>query len=100
MNKVVMVLIILCADMLAGGAALSGDAPEPHGTTPRPVRFQPGRDPAPAFAPAHARRAFLGCVYSYHECAHRAHSRGFYGHYAEHDHDTCHHGPSYACYGE
>ena len=48
----------------------------------------------------HSGPVFLGCVYSNHECEHRAHARGFYNHFTEHDHDTCHHGPSYACYGQ
>lgn len=48
---------------------------------------------------AHYRRVFLGCVYSYHECEHLGHDRGFFNHYTRHDHYTCHHGPSYACYG-
>jgi hypothetical protein len=48
---------------------------------------------------AHSRLVFLGCVYSYHECEHLGHSNGFYNHFTRHDHRTCHHGPSYACYG-
>lgn len=50
-----------------------------------------------------ARRAhaeFLACVSSSHECEHVAHDNGFRYHYVVHDHDTCHHGPSYACYAE
>jgi hypothetical protein len=43
---------------------------------------------------------FLGCVYSRHECSHLAHNYGFYNHFIIHDHATCHHGPSYACYGQ
>jgi hypothetical protein len=49
---------------------------------------------------SHYRSVFLGCVYSYHECEHLAHDRGFYNHFTRHDHGTCHHGPSYACFGE
>jgi hypothetical protein len=48
----------------------------------------------------HYSPVFLGCVYSYHECEHLAHSRGFYNHFTRHDHGTCHHGPSYACFGQ
>ena len=48
----------------------------------------------------HYRPVFLGCVYSYHECEHLAHDRGFYNHFTRHDHATCHHGPSYACFGQ
>lgn len=47
----------------------------------------------------HGGPVFLGCVYSYHECEHVGHRRGFYNHFTRHDHRTCHHGPSYACYG-
>lgn len=47
----------------------------------------------------HYSSVFLGCVYSYHQCEHLGHSRGFYNHSVRHDHRTCHHGPSYACYG-
>lgn len=43
---------------------------------------------------------FLTCVYSGHECEHVAHNSGYRFHYVVHDHDTCHHGPSYACYAE
>ena len=43
---------------------------------------------------------FLTCVYSSHECEHVAHNSGFRFHYVVHDHNTCHHGPSYACYAE
>lgn len=49
--------------------------------------------------PAHYQQVFLGCVYSYHECEHLGHARGFYNHSTRHDHRTCHHGPSYACFG-
>lgn len=49
---------------------------------------------------AHSRPVFLGCVYSYHECEHRGHDRGFFNHFTRHDHRACHHGPSYACYGQ
>jgi hypothetical protein len=48
---------------------------------------------------AHYRRVFLGCVYSYHECEHLGHDRGFMNHSTQHNHRICHHGPSYACYG-
>lgn len=48
--------------------------------------------------PVHYQPVFLGCVYSYHECEHLAHDRGFYNHFTRHDHRTCHHGPSYACF--
>jgi hypothetical protein len=49
--------------------------------------------------PVHDRRVFLGCVYSYHECEHLGHDRGFMNHSTQHNHRICHHGPSYACYG-
>lgn len=48
---------------------------------------------------AHYRPRFLGCVYSYHECEHLGHDRGFFNHSISHNHRICHHGPSYACYG-
>ena len=48
----------------------------------------------------HARPVFLGCVYSYHECEHLGHGRGFYNHFTRHDHRLCHHGQSYACFGQ
>jgi hypothetical protein len=50
--------------------------------------------------PIHYVPVFLGCVYSYHQCEHRAHGRGLYNHFIRHDHRTCHHGPSYACYAQ
>jgi hypothetical protein len=43
---------------------------------------------------------FLGCVYSSHQCEHLAHGQRYTRHYVRHDHDRCHHGPSYACYAE
>lgn len=53
----------------------------------------------PAITQIYYRRVFLGCVYSYHQCEHRAHGRGFYNHSVVHDHYTCGGGRmSYACY--
>jgi hypothetical protein len=60
----------------------------------------PGLAPAGRTLRVHDRPVFLGCVYSYHECEHLAHERGFYNHFTRHDHGTCHHGPSYACFGQ
>lgn len=44
------------------------------------------------------RGVFLGCVWTKHQCSHRAHDSGYHHHRAVHDHYACHHGPSYACY--
>jgi hypothetical protein len=48
--------------------------------------------------PIHEDEVLLGCVYSTHSCSDLAHEQGYYYHRAVHDHATCHHGPSYACY--
>lgn len=46
---------------------------------------------------------FLGCVHNYdpeHECEHTAHARGYWNHFAQHDHYRCGNGEhSFACYG-
>lgn len=48
--------------------------------------------------PVHSSWRFVGCAYTPHECHHRAHNYGYMDYTARHDHYTCHHGPSYACY--
>ena len=40
----------------------------------------------------------IGCMPSEHACQHYAQDQGYDFSYAQHDHETCHHGPSYACY--
>ena len=74
--------------------------------TPPPYGAASGHGSSAGLAPTaktlrvHNRPVFLGCVYSYHECGHLAHDRGFYNHFTRHDHATCHHGPSYAGCGQ
>ena len=48
--------------------------------------------------PVHSTWQFIGCVHSSHDCHHAAHENGFSDYTVRHDHSTCHHGPSYACY--
>lgn len=57
----------------------------------------PGRPVTPI--PIHSSWQFLGCVYAPRECHHVAHDSGYIDFTARHDHYTCHHGPSFACYG-
>lgn len=91
--------IFLAAIAIFGGfAAHAEDITPTRPLSPRTAMFAGPLKGLSLAQPAHAE--FLTCVYSSHECEHAAHDNGFRYHYVVHDHRTCHHGPSYACYAE
>ena len=90
-------LVLILAPAAAGAVGLRETQP-PY--TAAPATGPAGRGLGVRTFRAHYRPVFLGCVYSYHECEHLAHDHGYYNHFTRHDHATCHHGPSYACYGQ
>ncbi|GJE29831.1 hypothetical protein [Methylobacterium organophilum] len=84
---------------VGAGAVGLGMIPPPYGAE-SDHGSSAGLAPTAKTLRVHNRLVFLGCVYSYHECEHLAHDRGFDNHFTRHDHATCHHGPSYARFGQ
>lgn len=88
--------------VLAPAAVLAAEAPagRPIYSASETIDVEGSQCPTGKVIQVHDGPVFLGCVYSYHECEHLGHRRGFYNHFTRHDHRTCHRGPSYACYGQ
>lgn len=100
MKSAALIVVSVAIGISAASVATAGNTePSSFGKNWR-MALLPQLKPPSAITLVHNDPEFIGCVYSYHQCEHLAHGRGYFRHFIQHDHYACHHGPSYACYGQ